>query len=522
MEELEGHLLVGFAKALGVPSDETLRRYVVEGRGRLPAAAKLLAWDANSIHAFVFDTTNATGIRGASDVLRAIDADLGQGASLGLHPGQILFAGGGSGLAVVAAVDVERVVDTLHRLFAERTLVATCTAAAIDLGMADGEFAKRVEAAGRELARERVLAGPDAEPAVPFFVQRCRVCGRRAAAREVPRLAAGRGTRPECEPCFRRLERGKQNLRFQGEPSDFAAIEDRGGFYAVLYLDGNGIGRTLARLPSALRYTRFSRAISTVIEGSFRGVAARHELGEDGGGEAGGGYQLPICGGDDLVAFLPGDAAVPFAADLLASLQQTADVHPDLAGEEIGASAGVAIARSSFPVRHLLAEALDLLADAKRRTYQDGGRGSLSFGVVTDGSPRSEARVPERWGRPGAGLLLSGRPYRLDELAVFRGRLRAVRRSVRTADVGRTQLHTLNEHAARGPAQLRNHVLYQLARRDGWRTLARELGGDAALHSPAESVSQFAPTYGGRRVFDVGDMLELLDHWREAPADRTP
>jgi hypothetical protein len=513
MEETEEDLLAGFARALGVRADGALRSYVATGRGKLPAAAKLLAWDANSIHAFVFDTTNATGIRGASDILRAIDADLVRGESLGLHPGQVLFAGGGSGLAVVAEDEVEAIVAKLHELFAKRTLVATCTAAAVDLGAAEEGFDACVRAAGRALGRERVLTGPDAEPSVPFFALRCRVCGRRAAARLVPRLAAGGEGRPECEACHLVIERGKHNVRFQGEPSDFAAIADAGGFYAVMYLDGNGIGKALTHLASPSRYRRFSRAIVKVFAETLHQTAGRHGLGEDGGG-ATGAFQLPICGGDDVVAILPGDAAVPFARDVLAGLQAAADAHPDLERDAIGAAAGVAIARTGFPVRHLLAEAEGLLAEAKRRTYHDHSRGSLSFSVVTDGSPRSEAREAERWARPAGELLLSGRPYRLEELEAFSVRLRRIR----GAAIGRTQLHALHAHAARGPAQFRNHVLYQIGRRKEWRALTQALGGEGVLRDPGACVAQFAPTYEGRQVFDVADMIELLDHWREPAA----
>lgn len=135
--------------------------------------------------------------------------------------------------------------------------------------------------------------------------------------------------------------------------------------------------------------------------------------------------------------------------------------------------------------------------------------------MVTDGSPRSETREAERWARPAGELLLSGRPYRLDEFATFSRRLRQIRDS----GLGRTQLHALHAHAARGPAQFRNHVLYQIGRRPEWRQLTRALAGaEAAVHDPEACVAQFAPTYGGRQVFDIADMLELFAHWSEPEA----
>lgn len=536
-EALADRLATGFARACGVGVSSDLRRYVREGRGALPAGACLLAWDANSVHNFVFDTTNATGIRGASDVLREIDRTLWKGTALGLAGEQILYAGGGSGMAVVGEKEAPAVQERLHRLFLERSRIATCSAALVPLGSGEEGFSPRVRAVARELARSRALAAPDAEPAVPFFVERCNVCGRRAAVGSFNRRSAPEG-RFECEPCNLRIEQGRKNVRFQNEPSDFADIADRGGegFYAVVYADGNGIGRIIQSLDSPLRYAAFSRAITRLMKYTFREVAGHHGLAGDEGGaaegegatgngrkEPAGRYQLPICGGDDLVAIVPGEVAVPLTRDLLKALERGADESEDLQQTPLGAGAGVAISHVKYPIRHLLNEAEALLAAAKRRVYaaKENGAGgtirsALSFAVVTDGSPRSESVEPERWARPEAGeMLLSGKPYSLIELEELSRRFNTLR-SV-GSELGRTQLYALQRQASAGPAQLRSHVLYQVGRREEWRELVVRLSGrgQEVLLDPEDCLAQVTPTYGGRKVFDIADMLELSSHWRE-------
>lgn len=166
-EDLRKKLINGFARALDDSPGPELHPYVNEGRGTLPGRARLLGWDANSVHGFVFDTTNATAIRGASYLLKGLDEDLHEGEVLGLDRSQVLFAGGGSGLAVVSEGQAEVAVSRLHRLFAERTLVGTCCAVAVPLGSGDTPFNDVYAACQSELARERVLRGSDAEPAVP-------------------------------------------------------------------------------------------------------------------------------------------------------------------------------------------------------------------------------------------------------------------------------------------------------------------------------------------------------------------
>lgn len=509
MELLE-QLIEGFRRALGTPADAALRRYVQEGRGPLPGRARLLHWDANSIHDFVFNTTNAIGIRGASRLLTEVDDALRAGTVLGLDPTQILFSGGGGGMAVVSEEKAEAARDRLHRFYAEKTLVATCTAAVIDLAAETEGFGQRVAAIGRELVQERCFTSPDAEPSVPFFVQRCGVCGRRAAAGMVNRRGCDRA---ECEPCRCSIERGKSDVYTGEEADDYEKIA-RNGAFAVLYLDGNGVGKTLASLESPFAWARFSHAIASTVDMAFKATASTYGLREESTekGPARGTYQRPICGGDDVVAIVPGDVAVPFARDLARAIELAADADPDLERVRLGAAVGVAIGKVTFPVRHLLEEAEELLRRAKRRVYRDGERSAIDFSVVRDGAPRSESLIPARWTTTEATPMLpSGRPYGLGEFEQFSQRFE----KFRAAKIGRSQLHALRRYAEAGPQQLRNHVLYQVARHTEWRRLLDEIATDQQLAGDAKEryFSALVPTYGQRWVFDIGDMIELDRHW---------
>lgn len=525
------NLVLGFARALGVAPNDQIRRYVSEGQGSIPGGACLLAWDANSVHGYVFDTTNATCIRGASARLRGIDEELLRGGALGVSKEQILYSGGGSGMAVMSRARAEASEAILHWAFAEKTLTATCTTAVVGLGEGEESFRGKIDEVFRTLSQNRFLISPDAEPVVPFFAERCRVCGRRAASQLARRSAAPDG-RLECEPCYQRIQTGRQSRHFENEPSDFEDIVDRKGFYAVVYVDGNGVGRLLSELKKPLEYAGISREVDRLLRTSVRQLAedyGLHSVEEEGEGESAlprkrqGRYQLPICGGDDLVAILPGEVAVPFARDLLRAIQDGSDASPVLQGARLGAAGGAAISHVKFPVRHLLSEAESLLDLAKKRVYQEPGevRSALSFAVITDGSPRAESMKLERLeaGRPGA-VLLSGKPYSLDELETFSTRFR----SFRGASMGKSQLYALLRSAQGGPAQLRSQILYQIGRRQEWRTLVETLAPDrkGLLEDADACVEAVVPRYGGRPVFDVADMLDLYDHWQESTKTGKP
>ncbi len=542
--EMEERLVRGFSKALGVEvGAEKVRELVVRGKGDF-GGLQLLAWDANSIHGFVFDTTNATAVQGASEILKGIDRRLKSGEPLGLDGGQVLYAGGGSGLAVVSPGQAGSALGGLHELYARETAVATCTAVAVRPLEDGGGFGQWVVEAGRGLARRRLLEGPFGEPDVPFFAERCGVCGKRAAAGLVRRME---GFRVECAPCSLKIDRGRDQRRDRQEPSSYEEISDDQGFYAVIYLDGNGMGRLISSLETPLEYALFSQDVEGALKAAFRRVTEGYGLrGEpvsegDGGGEGWGrggergphgrrlGYRLPISGGDDLVMILPGCMAVPLARDLLGELERSFEALFGKSGclgdaqiRGMGAAAGVALAHTGFPVRYLLVEAESLLKRAKRRVYDHGARSAIDFSVITDGSPRAEWEEAERWQRREGELLLSGRPYSLEEFERFSERFRAIRK-VR-GEVGRGQFYELRRLARESRALLRAQILYQVGRRGEWQELVKSLPaleGDGPVRldrgsflRSAEAVfRRVVPEIHGREVFDIGDMLDLSGHW---------
>ncbi|MCP4570708.1 MAG: hypothetical protein GY841_24250 [FCB group bacterium] len=116
-------------------------------------------------------------------------------------------------------------------------------------------------------------------------------------------------------------------------------------------------------------------------------------------------------------------------------------------------------------------------------------------------------------------MLQSGRPYSLPELGRFSERFEVVR----AAALGRSQLYALRRYGLAGLAQLRNHVLYQIGRREEWRELVAELAKDRdVIRDKERSMAVIVPCYGAHRIFDVADMIELYEHWREPEEEATP
>lgn len=525
-EDLLEKLTRGFAAALGRAPDPALLDFVERGKGdQLPVdalrQASLVHWDTNSVHHYIFDTSNAVVVRRASMDLKELDEDLLEGSCIGIEkPEQVLYAGGGNGVAVVPTTSVGEIRTKLHRLYAERTQVATCTVA--DAPLNGKPFGQQIAHLKRELARQRTLVGPDAEATIPWFAERCQVCGRRAAAVTAPRGKEGlnKRERVECAPCHRRLAHARRD-RDHSEAEDFESIAGTSGVLGVVYLDGNGIGDTISSLRSPYSYRRFSRGIGEVLRHATDTTLEKYNLKE------GKSYQKPISGGDDLILIVPGDRALPLARDLLRCFIDRCDEDPDgslrLAPRPLGAAVGVALGKAKLPIRHLIDEAEDLLKKgAKQRIYKEQERDlrtALDFNVVDDGSTRRSFAEAARLVNDPPPLALSARPYTLEEFERF-----SRRRSILLEHLGGSQLHALRQVAGSGPMQLRSHVLYQIARHDNWKKAAKELvaldhdGTGHDLGDPLTdadlAVACWLPDYSGHRALDVGDLLEVEGYWK--------
>lgn len=502
----------GFAKALGGRSPE-LEAYVESGNAHIPEGAELLIWDVNSVHDYVFDTGNAAVIRGASEDLKKLDRSIKDGEVLDPTTCHVIYAGGGGGVAVVMAESRDAASRALHRCYAERTLVATCTVASAPL-LAE-PFGRQIQRLRGVLAQKRTRIGPDAEASIPTLARRCRICGRRAAALAPERT---RGPRDECLPCYNRLERGKRG-KDPDEADGFESIAGPSRKLGVVYLDGNGIGDTFAQLRSPWAYRQFSQALDQLTEKILGKIKGDYRLDESR-------YQNPIAGGDDIVLIVPGDRALPLARDLLKAFVRDAAKNEVLRtcapDRTVGAAVGVALGKMKLPIRHLINEAEDLLKKgAKKRIYSsERPSTALDFNVVDDGSTRrSFAKAPRFEKRPDGSLAFSAKPYTLEEFQTFTERREVLLK------LATSQRHALRQVGELGPNQTRNHVLYQIGRHETWQAVARELAGDGSADptvDPDVAMACFIHDYGSPNdklfTLDVGDVLEVEGYWgREFP-----
>lgn len=274
---------------------------------------------------------------------------------------------------------------------------------------------------------------------------------------------------------------------------DVHTIADRSGEIAMIYADGNNVGRLMATLKTPLEYALISRVLSEAAIEAVLGSLA--EVLEPSGSVHP--FEILTIGGDDLLLLVPGDRALAvaleigqrFERDVSTALEQVfaalgmseylADAQP-LAGRYqrsgvpqidalaaarplLGMSAGVVVARDNTPIFHLRNLSEELLKSAKKKARkhvkENNYGGAVDFmalravSIVADRIEdfRKQALLskPDNRGLTGqtdaAGrvttISLTARPYSWHELA---GLLATVR-ALRAARVSASQLYRLRE-----------------------------------------------------------------------------
>ncbi len=257
---------------------------------------------------------------------------------------------------------------------------------------------------------------------------------------------------------------------------DVHEIAGAGGEIAMIYADGNNIGRLMATLETPQEYALISQELSRGTQAAVLGALA-DVLVPFGDIDP---FEILAVGGDDLLLLVPGNRALEVALEIGRRFERDVSAGLARAFERLGAqkrlalsapwpgryrrsgappvdqlaaatpllglSAGVVIARDNTPIFHLRNLAEELLKSAKKKARQHAGQGYYG-GAVDFMSLRSVSIVADRietfrkHALQSSGTSLTARPYSWHELA---GLLETVR-ALRAARVPISQLYRLRE-----------------------------------------------------------------------------
>lgn len=454
---------------------------------------QLLSFDTDRIKEYLFATPALSDIRVASAilddlnrvqtlvVLRSVYPDLDENTDL-------IYAAGGSAMVVLPnETTASQAIRAVERLYRRETVIATITGEKVPISDKElrSNFGSKVRQVGHRLRQRKASRGRGRTLPVAPYMHFCDVCSqhpavhpdgeelicraceikRRPEAREARRglwqkLIQVTDARPADPPAeWEDLFQGTLGKRWHSQhrpPADFGDIGDaarRKGYIALIYADGNNVGRVLEKLPTQKDYRSFSENIDDLLlRVTYKTLM--DQVQKQPGKSL---FEVLMVGGDDLMLVTTADIALDVALALMRDFEAYSAPLMSPHGEEpLSLGTGIVIAQSSLPIAAMQDLATALQERAKRRGFEAGGVGAIDFMVVTAAGSQGLDRLREEiltehgFAFPPAderSYRLTQRPYILGDLADLIERGRALKRS----GFPTTQLQAMYEALFRSP-----------------------------------------------------------------------
>lgn len=417
---------------------------------------RLVLLDTDQIKQYVFPTGRLSEIRGASLLLDELNRDYTRDQ---FREGESIYANGGQALGIAPNEEVaDTIVQRVKEEYARRTGIASVTG--IHAPYESSRFSSSLQNARQLLAEEKRtrashLGGAHA------IVRPCQLCGVHPVVKR--REMHDAESRWVCEGCDKKLDRNaefvresRSTRRAKGLWAEFADharqhdpttwtddveppvdLSDLGSHIAVIYADGNNIGKHLVDIETAQDYATFAERLDVSTRNAVYGAISGHLEPRRIGSRLVAPFQFILIGGDDVLIVVPAKGSLELARDICEIFQRetisTDASRSDTSGFSM--SAAVAIATYSFPFGYLVDTAEQLLNNAKyhgalrqleRRRASPGGDSTpsmIDFAVLTGSSAVDVdiARSAMEYGEEGdsARVVLTRRPYSVVELGLL-------------------------------------------------------------------------------------------------------
>ena len=424
----------------------------------------LVGYHANGIQELIAACGRPISMRGASETILAFDAEA--------HGGELtIFAGGGRGVVLARSeAEARTAVHTFVERYCEVTRGGVMAACAVPLKRGGDAEAQSIRWLRHRLDIAKDAARPPGGVLPDNKELECAYC------------RGYRGTRPRkrddqvemvCARCDAMLESGRrageQRGHRRGEMSQSIADIAEHDRIAVISADGNNLGALFESLRGLVELAAVSEAVAAIFTQAHTGALACVAADS----------RLPLMtGGDDVRAFIPPSAVIPYVETLVDVVETAASAHARALGELVspatagllgglGVGIGAVIAGVYYPAWRLVDHAHTLERSAKAACYARGWRSGFDFAVVTT----EDAMTVEPDRTPRARDLRPLRP-RSDAWRDALRDARALRR------IPSAQLGVLVAAQTLDDAELGNALRYQVARSSAWQAWYSTCGVD--------------------------------------------
>lgn len=144
-------------------------------------------------------------------------------------------------------------------------------------------------------------------------------------------------------------------------------------YIAVIYGDGNNMGGIIQQFTKITQMMEFSRDVKNIVDKAVFESMNEHEMTK---------FEIVGLGGDDVFIIVEGNKAIKFTISMIKKYNSAFDKYREI-GQVSTMSAGIAIAKTSMPIRVIIDKAEEKLSEAKSIAKQKTDNcGSLSFEIM--------------------------------------------------------------------------------------------------------------------------------------------
>ncbi|MGB1251990.1 MAG: Cas10/Cmr2 second palm domain-containing protein [Candidatus Promineifilaceae bacterium] len=420
---------------------------------------KLISFDTDQIMNYVFATTRLKDIRGASTLLDELNRRkmLKIVRQHGGESAEQIYANGGGALFHVPEGAAQAIIDEIQTVYRTRTHSASVSASQV-MWTNDNASTEKTQEAWTQLSLHlRLMKDANADHQTVLthpLLQPCDACGvyyaehmdsdsdgsqailcsscstKRDKDSEIKREiedALQQHRKPDRSHLWGRIIDdiqtkcpdyfGEQFLPRANDFNELGSASNPDGYIALIYADGDSLGRTFEAQTSLAGIKKLSEAIDTSMQAAVVEAITRHLKPDQHSNCLP--FDILMLGGDDLVMVTTAQHGIETA---LTIVEQFPHLVKASCGQDAALSAAVVIARASFPIRSLIELTKSALKFAKTQKKKARiSEGVINFLVVNSSNHLEfnnyykEVFTTER-NQNGERLVRTMRPYTAHDL----------------------------------------------------------------------------------------------------------
>jgi hypothetical protein len=439
----------------------------------------LVAFDTDQIKDYVFGTATLKEIRGASALLDQLNREEMR-RIVGVPGEDVIYANGGAGLFVVEEDRAEDIIQAVQRVYREETITASITGESVPLPQG-----RDVALDELKLIRSRLRAAKDGKsaPMLPLthsLLHFCDSCGTQYATetedgirlcqscaikrykdrqlkKEIDQWTVSQADPDPDSPrlwerLIGQLKQDGYPVQGHGRPDDFNDLGDTShprGYMALIYADGDGMGKHIDQITGLDEMKAFSNAVDQSVYQAVQEAIKEHLEPDNGQPWP---FDILLLGGDDLVMVTRAQSAMDVANYIVRRFPELTEKEY---GQRLALSASVVLAHVNFPIGPLMELAESGLKFAKREAArrrqvdETSDEGLINFLVVSSANhldfkayykqTLKQKGKAEEYYQEAETIYRTRRPYTADECETLLKQIRKLRR----IGIPRTKLEQL-------------------------------------------------------------------------------